>query len=60
MPPSNGVPSGPVIKHSQCNRSSSEIGPARIPSGGLLVRALYSWRSRRWAVDDAIKKEEKT
>ena len=25
-----------------------------MPSGGLLVRARYSWRRRRWAVDDAI------
>ena len=25
-----------------------------MPSGGLLVRARYSWRSLRWAVVDAI------
>lgn len=51
MPPSNGVPSGPWISASQYNMSSSETGPAVMPSGGLLVRARYSWRRRRWAVD---------
>jgi len=25
-----------------------------MPSGGLLVRARYSWRRRRWAVEDAM------
>lgn len=53
-PPSKGVPSGPWMRHSQCSRSSSETGPAVMPSGGLLVRARYSWRRRRWAVDWAM------
>jgi hypothetical protein len=34
--------------------SSSETGPAVMPSGGLLVRARYSCSRRRCAVDDAI------
>jgi hypothetical protein len=34
--------------------SSSETGPAVMPSGGLLVRARYSWTRRRWAVEDAM------
>jgi hypothetical protein len=25
-----------------------------MPSGGLLVRARYSWSRRRWAVEDAM------
>ncbi len=42
MPPSKGVPSGPWIRASQRKISSSETGPAVMPSGGLLVRFLYS------------------
>ncbi len=53
-PPSNGVPSGPWISASQYRRSSSDTGPAVMPSGGLLVSARYSCRSRRWAVDCAM------
>ena len=30
------------------------MGPAVMPSGGLLVRALYSWRRRLCAVLEAI------
>ena len=54
LPPSKGVPSGPWISASQYSRSSSETGPAVMPSGGLLVRARYSWRRRRCAVEVAI------
>lgn len=34
--------------------SSSETGPAVIPSGGLVERFLYSWKRRFWATEDAI------
>lgn len=31
---------------SQTNRSSSLMGPAVMPSGGSMVRDLYSWKRR--------------
>lgn len=54
MPPSKGVPSGPWIRASQRKMSSSETGPAVIPSGGEEVRVLYSWKRRLEAMEDAI------
>jgi len=54
MPPSKGVPSGPCIRASHTNMSSSLTGPAVIPSGGFVDSALYSPRRRRWAVLDAM------
>lgn len=54
MPPSKGVPSGPWIRASQRKMSSSEMGPAVMPSGGLEVRFLYSWKRRREAMEDAM------
>ena len=46
MPPSKGVPSGPWIRASQRNMSSSVTGPAVIPSGGSEESALYSLKRR--------------
>jgi hypothetical protein len=46
MPPSKGVPSGPWIRASQRNMSSSLTGPAVMPSGGSDARALYSLKRR--------------
>lgn len=54
MPPSKGVPSGPWISASQRKMSSSETGPAVMPSGGEEVRSLYSWKRRRDAIEDAM------
>lgn len=54
MPPSKGVPSGPWISASQRKMSSSETGPAVMPSGGEEVRSLYSWKRRRDAMEDAM------
>ena len=54
MPPSKGVPSGPWMRASQRKMSSSETGPAVMPSGGLEVRFLYSRKRRREAVEEAI------
>ena len=54
MPPSKGVPSGPWISASQRKMSSSETGPAVMPSGGEEVRSLYSWKRRRDAIVDAM------
>lgn len=54
MPPSKGVPSGPWIRASQRKMSSSETGPAVMPSGGEEVRSLYSWKRRRDAIVDAM------
>ena len=54
MPPSKGVPSGPWMSASQRKMSSSETGPAVMPSGGLEVRFLYSRKRRREAVEEAI------
>lgn len=34
--------------------SSSEMGPAVMPSGGEEVRVRYSWKRRLDAIDDAI------
>jgi hypothetical protein len=48
-PPSKGVPSGPSISASQLNMSSSETGPATIPAGGSVERALNSENRRREA-----------
>jgi len=49
-PPSKGVPSGPWMKHSHSKKSSSDTGPAQIPSGQSLTSCLYSCKSRRVAV----------
>lgn len=46
MPPSYGVPSGPSMSASHRKRSSSDTGPAVMPSGGSWVRVLYSENSR--------------
>lgn len=54
MPPSKGVPSGPWMRASQRKMSSSETGPAVIPSGGEEVRSLYSWKRRRDAIVEAM------
>ena len=54
MPPSKGVPSGPWIRASQRKMSSSETGPAVMPSGGEEVRSLYSWKRRRDAIVEAM------
>jgi hypothetical protein len=53
MPPSNGVPSGPWMRASQRNMSSSLTGPAVMPSGGSEERDLYSLK-RRLDAEDAI------
>lgn len=37
---------GPAISASHSNRLDSEMGPAVMPSGGELVRVLYSWNRR--------------
>jgi hypothetical protein len=50
-PPSYGVPSGPWIMASHRKRSSSLTGPAVMPSGGSVVRCLYSWNSRLEATE---------
>ena len=54
MPPSKGVPSGPWMRASQRKMSSSEMGPAVMPSGGAEARFLYSEKRRRDATVDAI------
>lgn len=53
-PPSKGVSSGPWIKHSHSKRLDSSIGPATIPSGDSLSRALYSLRRRLLAAANDI------
>ena len=55
-PPSKGVPSGPSIKASQLKMSSSLSGPATMPIGGSVERALHSEKRRREAraVPEAI------
>lgn len=47
------MPSGPWIKASQTNMSSSLMGPAVMPSGGSEERDLYSLK-RRFEADEAI------
>ena len=53
-PPSKGVPSGPCISASHVKMSSSVTGPAMMPSGGSVVRARNSEKSRREASAVAI------
>lgn len=53
-PPSKGVSSGPCIKHSHSKRLDSSTGPATIPSGDSLSRALYSLRRRLFAAANDI------
>ena len=50
---------GPAIKASQVKMSSSERGPAVIPSGEEAVRDLYSENRRREASVDAMTGERK-
>lgn len=45
---------GPAIRASQVKMSSSERGPAVMPSGEEAVRDLYSENRRREARVDAI------
>jgi hypothetical protein len=47
------VPSGPWIRASQTNMSSSLTGPAVRPSGGSEESALYSLK-RRLEAEDAM------
>ena len=54
MPPAKGVSSGPQISASQVKRSSSERGPAVMPSGGEERRFLYSWKRRFEATVEAM------
>lgn len=34
--------------------SSSDTGPAVMPSGGFVDRFLYSWKRRFWATEEAM------
>ena len=42
------------MRASQRKMSSSEMGPAVMPSGGAEARVLYSWKRRREAMLEAI------
>ena len=42
------------MRASQTKMSSSEMGPAVMPSGGEEAKVLYSWNRRREAMLEAI------